>query len=342
MAAGAISPGVILVYTACSPVPGTFACNSDAACVHSSEQGYCEATHVCSFIDTSCPSGRRYASYAGKYSRKCVDGLQGTGAPRLEVASATLPASVELGSTVTATLNVNSSGPQPVSFELALWHGDGSSVSAACETGGLPVSSVPAGSSSCEAVLTPDRLGTYALAATATRPGGETDFPSLADLSVEDLVGYDFETGLVGWANYPTSSSSIVSLTKTHVFRGQQGIALTFTSSAADEVGGVDVGTLGPLASSPPAGATVHMHIWLPADADQGVLGVLPYVNEDETTGWRFTSKWYDLGQLQTGTWNDVTVDVPIDATLPIFRMGLEVVASDAWSSTYYFDAVDW
>jgi hypothetical protein len=51
----------------------TYECNSNEQCLASGEQGACEATGYCSFADTTCPSGRRYAPLSGPFAGQCVD-----------------------------------------------------------------------------------------------------------------------------------------------------------------------------------------------------------------------------------------------------------------------------
>jgi hypothetical protein len=52
--------------------PPAFVCTDNADCVRDEEQGYCETIDRCSFRDTECPTGRRYADGAGEQANRCV------------------------------------------------------------------------------------------------------------------------------------------------------------------------------------------------------------------------------------------------------------------------------
>jgi len=60
----------IALVAACSP-PGEFLCTTASECGNG---GACEGDRHCSFVDTTCASGRRYGEYAGSVSSACVGG----------------------------------------------------------------------------------------------------------------------------------------------------------------------------------------------------------------------------------------------------------------------------
>lgn len=58
---------LVPLWAGCSV--STFVCGVDDEC---GAGGRCEAQKVCSFIDPSCPSGRRYGRYSGEYADECT------------------------------------------------------------------------------------------------------------------------------------------------------------------------------------------------------------------------------------------------------------------------------
>lgn len=60
----------MLALSACLRNDGAFPCEDDAQC---GAGGQCEmSAHYCSFVDTSCPSGRRYGVFSGPEATHCV------------------------------------------------------------------------------------------------------------------------------------------------------------------------------------------------------------------------------------------------------------------------------
>jgi len=51
---------------------GAFMCGSDESCSTNGISGRCESNGFCSFVDTSCQSGRRYGDNSGSVSGTCV------------------------------------------------------------------------------------------------------------------------------------------------------------------------------------------------------------------------------------------------------------------------------
>jgi hypothetical protein len=52
--------------------PAAYACSDDSQCVRGGQQGSCEAIGHCSFADTACESGRRFAELSGEHGGQCV------------------------------------------------------------------------------------------------------------------------------------------------------------------------------------------------------------------------------------------------------------------------------
>jgi len=51
----------------------TFHCSSDSECANGAITGVCQSTGLCSFADSSCPSGQRYGDLSGSLANKCTD-----------------------------------------------------------------------------------------------------------------------------------------------------------------------------------------------------------------------------------------------------------------------------
>ena len=62
-----------VTLTACS-LDSAYACSSDAQCTDGLTRGRCEADGYCSFVDDTCPSGRRFGVWApSAIANDCVD-----------------------------------------------------------------------------------------------------------------------------------------------------------------------------------------------------------------------------------------------------------------------------
>ncbi|MBI5479308.1 MAG: DUF2341 domain-containing protein [Deltaproteobacteria bacterium] len=70
-AAMALAGALALAAGSCASLRGAYTCTGDSECVHQGTRGSCEPTGYCSFPDGTCPSSRRYGTWAG-------DGLGGT------------------------------------------------------------------------------------------------------------------------------------------------------------------------------------------------------------------------------------------------------------------------
>lgn len=68
-----VRPWVMLVALLGCRGEGSYRCSTSAECVDQ-EQGFCESTGFCSFLDSSCESGRRYADYSSELTGVCVEG----------------------------------------------------------------------------------------------------------------------------------------------------------------------------------------------------------------------------------------------------------------------------
>jgi hypothetical protein len=65
----AVSLGALTLCSSCQS-DALFVCNTDDHCA---PDGRCEATQLCSFPDTDCPSGWAYGKFSGAMSNQCVD-----------------------------------------------------------------------------------------------------------------------------------------------------------------------------------------------------------------------------------------------------------------------------
>ncbi len=63
----------------------TFTCNNDSECAGAGAGAACElSVHACTFTDSACTSGRKYADNSGPYSGKCVGETGDDGGPGSE------------------------------------------------------------------------------------------------------------------------------------------------------------------------------------------------------------------------------------------------------------------
>jgi len=72
---------VMLVLAAGCLRNAAFPCSQDTDCARSGEQGVCETTGFCSFVDPVCEGGRRYGDLSGSLSNQCVGGTTPDGPP---------------------------------------------------------------------------------------------------------------------------------------------------------------------------------------------------------------------------------------------------------------------
>lgn len=59
----------LVLLTGCLPSLNAFHCEADQQC---GAGGWCETVGLCSFVDSTCPSGRRFGHLAGASSDRCV------------------------------------------------------------------------------------------------------------------------------------------------------------------------------------------------------------------------------------------------------------------------------
>ena len=71
--------GGLALSSSCTQPAESFTCANDAQCSLNGAAGACEpTTHACSFLDSTCPSGRRYGQYAGSgLGETCICGGPG-------------------------------------------------------------------------------------------------------------------------------------------------------------------------------------------------------------------------------------------------------------------------
>lgn len=91
----------------------TFQCENDQDCLRGNRPaGTCEAVGFCSFPDSGCPSGQRYAEASAGFSSKCVPGGPATESTTSEASSSSTGSdeSVSDASSPTTTLEPTSGG----------------------------------------------------------------------------------------------------------------------------------------------------------------------------------------------------------------------------------------
>jgi hypothetical protein len=97
----------VAALAACESPANQFLCESNAQCVLGAQQGVCESSGSCSFLDTSCSSGRRYGERSGSRSGACVEAPQSVDsgiAPSIDASpDATVDAAVDAGVDVAIT-----------------------------------------------------------------------------------------------------------------------------------------------------------------------------------------------------------------------------------------------
>ena len=137
---------------------------------------------------------------------------------------------------------------------------------------------------------------------------------------------YDFESGVTGWTNI--GSPGVLSSTdSTYAFDGSRSLRLDING------GGEPTVSVAPV-SSPPAGATVTLQVYVPSGAPVAALS--PYLLD---SNWSWTDGY--TSTVNKGTWQELSVTVPSGAP-PLNRVGLKVYLTGPYSGPIYIDAVDW
>ncbi|MCA9711525.1 MAG: hypothetical protein KDK70_37145 [Myxococcales bacterium] len=131
--------GAVLGLGACGG-PGSFVCQASDQCIADAIAGTCEPNGLCSFPDSSCPSGHRYGELSGELSGVCVDAG--------ETDPATSGSGASVGS-IGGSIDGSSGGPMG-SSGVATTQGvsdslDSSSSAAASSEGGSTTGAEPGG-----------------------------------------------------------------------------------------------------------------------------------------------------------------------------------------------------
>jgi hypothetical protein len=87
------------------------------------------------------------------------------------------------------------------------------------------------------------------------------------------------------------------------------------------------------------AGQTVTYHVYVPSGAK--LTSVQPFVLQGAAGGWKWTSTFKTLSQLNLGAWNTFTVTVPANAAA-LSSLGVEVTTSGSYTGTVYVDSVSY
>lgn len=106
-------------------------------------------------------------------------------------------------------------------------------------------------------------------------------------------------------------------------FRGGAGTAQIFVNNPATE-----------------AGRVVTVHVWIPTGS--AISSVQPFVQLRTDAGFRSTGTPVQIGNLTTGAWNTIQVQVPANAATPLNELGVEFTTNATWTGTIYVDSVGW
>ena len=177
------------------------------------------------------------------------------------------------------------------------------------------------------------KAGGLPIPAGSTTTVSPTPTPIPTPTPTGDTAPYHFESGTQGWASTGTLPASVTSSTG-RAWSGTGSLAVAINGAAAG-MARVSVGN-----AAVPAGRTVSFRFWLPSGSR--VSAVQPYVQQGLAGGWAWTGQWTGTAALRAGEWNTVTVQVPANATTPMFQLGLEIITNAAWSGTVNVDSVSW
>lgn len=93
--------------------PSVFQCAQDTQC---GSTGFCEASGFCSFLDETCPSGRRYGTFAGgELGDSCVDLELDASSGEVEPTTTTIPDLESTGSSSSSSGDPTTTGIVPIS-----------------------------------------------------------------------------------------------------------------------------------------------------------------------------------------------------------------------------------
>jgi Glycoside hydrolase family 44 len=148
-----------------------------------------------------------------------------------------------------------------------------------------------------------------------------------------DTAEFNFETGTQGWISSGGMIGTPTTSTTEH-FVGFQSLAVPITAT------GTESQYVYATTPTPPAGATVTFHVWIPSGCL--LTAIQPFVQQGSSGGWLFTGNYQAVNGLQTNAWNTITVTVPANAVVPLYEIGVQFVPSVAWTGTCYIDSVKW
>lgn len=141
-----------------------------------------------------------------------------------------------------------------------------------------------------------------------------------------DTAQFNFEGGTQGWTGGGGIVSGVATSAAQH-FDGNQSLAINFnggsSGTASVSVGNVAVA----------AGATITFHVWIPSGSK--VTALQPYIMDRNNT---WTSSWN--ASFTAGTWNTLTLTVPMNAITPLNTLGVQFFTSAGWTGSCYIDSV--
>jgi len=176
------------------------------------------------------------------------------------------------------------------------------------------------------------RAGTFLGAGALRLASSSLDGSGSGDASVDPSVGYQFEGDAQGWQASGSPITSVVNSTN-RAADGTHALAIQFDGAAGSPSAFV-------AAPSIPAGATVSLKVWIPAGS--AISAIQPFVLQDASGGWTWTSAWLPIESLRTNDWNTVALTLPSNATTPLFQLGVQFITNASWTGTAYVDAVTW
>ncbi|MES1171948.1 MAG: hypothetical protein ABUL77_01815 [Bacteroidota bacterium] len=156
-----------------------------------------------------------------------------------------------------------------------------------------------------------------------------------------DTAKYNFEMAMVqGWASGGATDvlTSVMSSTA-QKFAGTSSLAANITApAAAVESYSAEINIAPPVVIAP---ATVMtFHVFVPADAP--IDWIQPFIQEDVTYSFITGGAYRSAAQIAKGGWTNIELMVPATVVNPIYKIGVQIHNTAAWTGTVYIDSVNW